>query len=535
MFRKIFFYSYFFLVFHQKNHKFYKKVNIARRIRGKVNAIVLLYIGKNIKPGNSNNDLVVLDYINKLILDHCSGRDKFFKFSKRYPQIFIFLSFTNLIYFNLRYFSTNFLIGLFPYNFPTLNSLSDKVFSINFSSHHYSYKDISLDQKSINSSLGSFLSSIGKNIEFFSISENIRKSKSFESVDNSSQPHLGSLKRTVLRRNLALNFNLIKNLKILIEISVQEIMLYVFEHRSLMQFLSKLALRHSAVNFYPFARILGGKNYFFYKAYDWSIKYKLMLAGINSDVITCVSYSSNILESEDFRLVLDQSLFRKYHSLSLESLFNLSVYLTDQNSYGYHYYDKLIEIARSQADSKYGTELSRLNGVEKISEPIQLGFEGFYSGDSECDVVIFDIPPVSSSEESSISFSGCPCSTIEYYSLVMGQILSVTSKLGLKCGLKVKYSFQNYTSEFRLYLKELEASGLIIFSPYVEKFELITKTSLCISFPVTGTYQYAKYCGVDSIVYFPTLDYNGHRDLINGDYIFGQISLETFIRNRRVC
>ena len=532
MFRKIFLYSYFFLVFHQKNHIFSKRVSIARRIRGRVNAIVLIYVGKNIKPGNSNNDLVVLDYINKVILDHCSSRNNFFKVSKRNPKIFISLSFIRLTYFTLRYLSVNFLSGIFANNFPALNGLSNKAICINFSSHHFSCKDISLDQKAVNSSFGSFLSSLAKDIKFFSISENVRKSKSFELIDNSSESHHGSLKRTILKRKLGLNFCLIKNLKILIEISAQEILFYILEHRLFILFLSKLALRYSAVNFYPLSGILGEKKHFFYKAYDWSVKYKLMLAGINADAITCVSYSSNILESEDFRLVFQHSFFAKCSLQNLESLFNLNVYLTDHNSYGYNYYNDLIEIARSQADRKYGTELSRLNRVEKISEPIQLGFEGFHADDSEFDVVIFDIPPVSKSEESSISFSGCPCSTIEYYRLVMDQILSVTSRLGLKCGLKIKYSLQNYSNEFKFYIEELEASGLIIFSPYVEKFDLITKSSLCISFPVTGTYQYAKYCGVDSIVYFPTLNNSSHYDLINGDYIFGQDNLEAFIRNR---
>ena len=528
MIKKIFFLSYFFLISQKKGYALIRQLKITRRIRASLNDVVFEFVGKNCKSSGDNQDLIVLDFINKLISDHCMHRERLFRVSCEIQKIFIFLSYLNFLLFSIKYVAVNIVDGIFPYDFRKINFFKNHILCCNFNSHHYS---LSQDKDGLNirgSSIGDFLKGSYGEYDVYTLNENVRVSQEFEFNGKILSREAPSIKRTKLNIISKISAQLFSNLYKICNLVANEFFILLNRKSSLIASIANLALLASSLKFNSIEKKSKGKRLFFYKAYDWDIKYKLSLAGVAQNEIFCISYSSNILEAEDYKFLFENQ--KKFQGIPRYKFIGLNVFLTDPNSLGYHYHDSILNFARKEVDNKYGTNLARLNRHNPDSTPIQLGFESVSLPANKWDIIIFDSPPLSKLNEIAVSLYGCPCSTFMYYKKFINQILITAQKFNLTCALKVKYSISNYDNEFQGFIVGLKERGVVIVDSYSNNVELILHSKLCISFPVTGTYELAKTCNIPSIIFFPKLSDFECDAHLNKDFIVGEISLGNLLK-----
>lgn len=241
-----------------------------------------------------------------------------------------------------------------------------------------------------------------------------------------------------------------------------------------------------------------------------------------------MSYSSNIATPEDNKILYqNDNRLILLNELNYLSIINITTFLFPKKCFGYNYHQDLLQSARLQVDRKYNTKLSNLNYERYVSNPLQLGFEVTNNNLVKYDILLFDTPPIDEIKLISSSIYGYNSLSFDYYKNFIIQILETTRKLKLNVLLKTKYSSTNYVSKYDNFLKSLNNYKLtVVNSPYTEIDGVLNSSAICISYPISGLYNYAKDFGLTSLVYFPRIEDEGHRNFSNKDFIYGQRELE---------
>jgi len=498
------------------------KLYLAKKYRSETNSLILNYLGKN-----NNNELIQfskLYFLIQLLRQHALKRGKIIRYCRLNKILFLILSISLSFLFSIKYFLYSIYVGSKNYKFTDFVSSKEIkiICPINFAEHNFenliNSPDSNLSCANINLSLGEYILKNYNNHHVLSINEFVRHSR--------HSGFIGSKSNQVPRKKAHCNFYIL--LLIINCITILKDILVILKGGVGQDFLGEFVGATFRMQALPIIS-LESKNLpsiYLFKSYDWSIWLILLTAGIPSERMQCISYSSNIFDALDYQLNYPDGLnCDSKDPADLIAKVPLStLFFKPEICIGYNYHQDFINNSRKILDKKYGLKLASLNGVPNVSVPIQLGYEEDFRPEQGYDIVIFDVPPMSVDEQISAGIVGFPSSCEEYYRCFLEQIIQAADKLDLRVLLKTKYSMDNYSQDHRNYITSLVESGALDreVSPYASLYSVIKNAKVSISFPITGSYQFARAMGAISLVYFPEIsDIRLDRVYGDGDYVYG--------------
>ena len=141
--------------------------------------------------------------------------------------------------------------------------------------------------------------------------------------------------------------------------------------------------------------------------------------------------------------------------------------------------------------------------------PSMLGFETLLDickSEKTFVLSILDVPPESEQSQLSRSMIGDMTADIEFIDNFLSDFLKLKINFDFRIIYKPKYSFVNYTDEYRQIIESLRSKfhdKFILLDPYVRFSDVVKVSDLMVNFPFTSTCKFANNLDISSFYYIP--------------------------------
>lgn len=525
-------------------------VKVKKNLNYELNKIVISYIAQKVNAEKYIScDKMYrqfnLDLIAEIIETHYHDRLRIYRFACKFKygerKVFIAISLID-IYINcfLRFLQSLKKLGL-RYDSPVNNGYKRFIVTVNFPDHSFSvpeYAENLLITKKPFSSLGEFLleySHENGEVAVLSLDEYVRKSKNKEALIevDSVDKRINIVDRQILKQKKNLS-NIVSDTFLIMPLITKSIL-----------------LNHSFLSY--IFRIL------YICKYIDSIRYESLLTNLKNkgckvDHILLPSFHTlGVIKYDDRHGVIMYnyaenffippiSEIRKINNSFVDidvllSEISLSSLMISSDVIGFTDVAYLLNSAKKIISENCGCPLPVME-INKIEQRTAvLGYEvdvPIIKIDGYKDIAVFDVPPEEKITQLSRSLVGDLMASFDGIEKFWLDIISVVCQYNFRVLFKPKYSFENYSVEYKELIDKIKnklKEKFIVLSPYHRMGSILINADICLCLPYTSVHKIALEYGKTSYYYVPEMyriGYESEYDIENT--IVGKIELNKMLK-----